>query len=170
MKLLSDEKHDLTEISLNDYSYQLNLTVRRLSRDDFGSYTCSAENLLGKAEGTIRLQGKRAFDFYVLSGLLFWICSRLKTLSPRLSQTPFRGKQLYRLLRFPCTIKRDLCIRGRESKRSEVQFSVDDTNLDVLFMVWNMVEKFNWFDEIDYRVTFNENNFDTYPSQHRLHG
>ncbi|XP_031770798.1 lachesin-like [Apis florea] len=56
MKLLSDEKHDLTEISLNDYSYQLNLTVRRLSRDDFGSYTCSAENLLGKAEGTIRLQ------------------------------------------------------------------------------------------------------------------
>lgn len=34
----------------------MNLTVRRLSRDDFGSYTCSAENLLGKAEGTIRLQ------------------------------------------------------------------------------------------------------------------
>lgn len=61
MKLLSDEKHDLTEISLNDYSYQLNLTVRRLSRDDFGSYTCSAENLLGKAEGTIRLQGKSRF-------------------------------------------------------------------------------------------------------------
>lgn len=86
MKLLSDEKHDLTEISLNDYSYQLNLTVRRLSRDDFGSYTCSAENLLGKAEGTIRLQGKRAFHFYILSD------SRLRS---RLSKTPLRGKQSY---------------------------------------------------------------------------
>ncbi|XP_017880574.1 lachesin-like isoform X2 [Ceratina calcarata] len=55
-KLLSDEKHDLTETPLSDYAYQLNLTIRRLNRDDFGSYTCAAENLLGKAEGTIRLQ------------------------------------------------------------------------------------------------------------------
>lgn len=116
MKLLSDEKHDLTEISLNDYSYQLNLTVRRLSRDDFGSYTCSAENLLGKAEGTIRLQGKRALDFlhFVRITVLDLSCSRLKTLSSRLSQTRLRGKQLYRLLRFSHIIKRDLCIRGGE--------------------------------------------------------
>ncbi|XP_076760101.1 lachesin isoform X2 [Xylocopa sonorina] len=56
MKLLSDEKHVLTELPLNDYAYQLNLTIKRLNRDDFGSYTCAAENLLGKAEGTIRLQ------------------------------------------------------------------------------------------------------------------
>lgn len=133
MKLLSDEKHDLTEISLNDYSYQLNLTVRRLSRDDFGSYTCSAENLLGKAEGTIRLQGKRAFDFYVLSGLLFWICSRLKTLSPRLSQTPFR-EAIISVITFPVHYKtRFMYQRGRIKKiRSSI---LDDTNLDVLFMV-----------------------------------
>ncbi|XP_015429036.1 PREDICTED: lachesin-like [Dufourea novaeangliae] len=56
IKLLPDEKHDLSEVPLNDYAYQLNLTIKRLHRDDFGSYTCSAENLLGKTEGTIRLQ------------------------------------------------------------------------------------------------------------------
>ncbi|XP_076619598.1 lachesin [Colletes latitarsis] len=56
IKLLPDEKHDLSELPLNDYAYQLNLTIKRLSRNDFGNYTCSAENLLGKAEGTIRLQ------------------------------------------------------------------------------------------------------------------
>ncbi|XP_076236119.1 lachesin isoform X2 [Calliopsis andreniformis] len=56
IKLLPDEKHDLSEVALNDYAYQLNLTIKRLDRDDFGSYTCSAENLLGKAEGIIRLQ------------------------------------------------------------------------------------------------------------------
>lgn len=94
MKLLSDEKHDLTEISLNDYSYQLNLTVRRLSRDDFGSYTCSAENLLGKAEGTIRLQGKRAFEFshhFLHEDLDYQLdlrCSRLKTLTTTFPDPP----------------------------------------------------------------------------------
>lgn len=68
MKLLSDEKHDLTEIPLNDYAYQLNLTIRRLNRNDFGSYSCSAENLLGKAEGTIRLQGNLfTLDYYIAS-------------------------------------------------------------------------------------------------------
>ncbi|XP_029055933.1 matrix-remodeling-associated protein 5-like isoform X3 [Osmia bicornis bicornis] len=56
IKLLPDEKHNLSEVTLNDYAYQLNFTIKRLNRDDFGSYTCSAENLLGKADGTIRLQ------------------------------------------------------------------------------------------------------------------
>lgn len=56
-KLLPDEKHDLAELPLNDYAYRLKLTISRLNRDDFGSYTCSAENLLGKTEGTIRQQG-----------------------------------------------------------------------------------------------------------------
>ncbi|XP_031834619.1 lachesin [Nomia melanderi] len=56
IKLLPDEKYDLSEVPLNDYAYQLNLTIKRLNRDDFGSYTCSAENLLGNAKGTIGLQ------------------------------------------------------------------------------------------------------------------
>lgn len=56
-KLSPDEKYDLSEAMLNDYEYQLNLTVKALSREDFGGYTCSAKNVLGEAEGTIRLQG-----------------------------------------------------------------------------------------------------------------
>lgn len=57
VKLLEDEKHDISEVTINDYAYQLNLTVRRLDRSDFGTYVCSADNAFGKAEGSIRLQG-----------------------------------------------------------------------------------------------------------------
>ncbi|XP_029169231.1 lachesin-like isoform X2 [Nylanderia fulva] len=56
VKLLEDEKHDISEVTINDYAYQLNLTVRRLDRSDFGTYTCCAENAFGKAEASIRLQ------------------------------------------------------------------------------------------------------------------
>jgi len=56
-KLLEDEKHEVSEVTINDYAYQLNLTVRHLDQSDFGTYTCSAENAFGKAEGSIRLQG-----------------------------------------------------------------------------------------------------------------
>ncbi|KMR00004.1 lachesin-like isoform x3 protein [Lasius niger] len=56
VKLLKDEKHDISEVTINDYAYQLNLTVRRLDQSDFGTYTCSAENAFGKAEASIRLQ------------------------------------------------------------------------------------------------------------------
>lgn len=62
MKLLEDEKHDISEVTINDYAYQLNLTVRRLDLSDFGTYTCSAENAYGKADGTIRLQGTIMID------------------------------------------------------------------------------------------------------------
>ncbi|XP_011342800.1 lachesin isoform X2 [Ooceraea biroi] len=55
-KLLEDEKYDISEVTINDYAYQLNLTIRRLNRTDFGTYACSAENAFGKADGSIRLQ------------------------------------------------------------------------------------------------------------------
>lgn len=58
IKLLEDEKHDISEVIINDYAYQLNLTIRRLNQSDFGTYTCFAENAYGKAEASIRLQGK----------------------------------------------------------------------------------------------------------------
>lgn len=35
----------------------MNLTIRNLEKRDFGGYTCSSSNALGKAEGTVRLQG-----------------------------------------------------------------------------------------------------------------
>ncbi|XP_047343622.1 lachesin-like isoform X10 [Vespa velutina] len=56
IKLLTNDKHNVSEFTVNDYAYQLNLTIKQLSRNDFGSYICSAENPYGKAEGTIRLQ------------------------------------------------------------------------------------------------------------------
>ncbi|XP_011634751.1 lachesin-like isoform X2 [Pogonomyrmex barbatus] len=56
IKLLKGDKHNISEVTINDYAYQLNLTVRRLDKSDFGTYTCSAENAFGKAEGSIRLQ------------------------------------------------------------------------------------------------------------------
>lgn len=56
-KLLKDEKHDISEVTINDYAYQMNLTIKQLDRSDFGAYTCSAENAYGKDEGSIRLQG-----------------------------------------------------------------------------------------------------------------
>nr|KAF7435883.1 hypothetical protein H0235_004074 [Vespula pensylvanica] len=59
IKLLANDKHNVSEFTVNDYAYQLNLTIKQLSRNDFGSYICSAENPYGKAEGTIRLQGIR---------------------------------------------------------------------------------------------------------------
>ncbi|XP_020283430.1 lachesin-like [Pseudomyrmex gracilis] len=56
IKILEDEKHNISEVTINDYTYQLKLTVRQLDRSDFGSYTCVAENAFGKMEGSIRLQ------------------------------------------------------------------------------------------------------------------
>lgn len=43
---------------INDYTRKIELTITNLKREDYGSYTCAAENALGKAEGGIRLQGK----------------------------------------------------------------------------------------------------------------
>ncbi|XP_072755718.1 lachesin isoform X2 [Anoplolepis gracilipes] len=56
VKLLKDEKHDISEVIINDYAYQLNLTIRQLDKSDIAPYTCSAENAFGKAEASIRLQ------------------------------------------------------------------------------------------------------------------
>ncbi|UYV77054.1 hypothetical protein LAZ67_14003042 [Cordylochernes scorpioides] len=36
------------------------LTVRKLTQDDFGTYTCVARNLLGSAQGSIKLHDKSA--------------------------------------------------------------------------------------------------------------
>ncbi|XP_011692202.1 PREDICTED: lachesin-like isoform X2 [Wasmannia auropunctata] len=61
VKLLQNEKYDISEVTINDYAYQLNLTVRHLDKSDFGTYTCSAENAFGKTEGSIRLQELQIF-------------------------------------------------------------------------------------------------------------
>ena len=47
----------MSEYALNDYSWQMNLTVNFLEKKDFGEYVCSSVNALGKADGIVRLQG-----------------------------------------------------------------------------------------------------------------
>lgn len=48
----------MTETVLNEYTLLMNLTIRSLERKDFGNYVCTSSNLLGKAEGVVRLQGR----------------------------------------------------------------------------------------------------------------
>lgn len=51
----------MSEYALNEYSWQMNLTVNSLEKKDFGEYVCSSVNALGKADGIVRLQGKYRF-------------------------------------------------------------------------------------------------------------
>lgn len=70
----------MSEYALNEYSWQMNLTVNSLEKKDFGEYVCSSVNALGKADGIVRLQGKYRFKnsndqyckcFFVYSYLIF---------------------------------------------------------------------------------------------------
>lgn len=56
-KLLPSDKYVMTEHPLNEYSWQMNLTVNSLEKRDFGGYVCSSVNALGKYDGVVRLQG-----------------------------------------------------------------------------------------------------------------
>ncbi|XP_011632396.2 protein amalgam-like [Pogonomyrmex barbatus] len=55
-KLLPSDKYIMSEYALNEYSWQMNLTVNSLEKQDFGGYVCSSVNALGKADGVVRLQ------------------------------------------------------------------------------------------------------------------
>jgi len=60
-KLLPSDKYVMTEYQLNEYSWQMNLTVNSLEKRDFGGYVCSSVNALGKYDGVVRLQGTENF-------------------------------------------------------------------------------------------------------------
>ncbi|EFN86283.1 Lachesin, partial [Harpegnathos saltator] len=55
-KLLPSNKYTMSEFALSDYSWQMNLTVNSLEKQDFGGYVCSSVNALGRADGVVRLQ------------------------------------------------------------------------------------------------------------------
>ncbi|XP_036322337.1 lachesin [Rhagoletis pomonella] len=57
LKLHSSNKYNISEAMINLYTWHLNLTIRHLTKADFGAYTCSSVNALGKSEARIRLQG-----------------------------------------------------------------------------------------------------------------
>lgn len=56
-------KYVMTEIQNNDFSLYMNLAIKGLEKKDFGGYVCVSINALGKAEGSVRLQG--TFDFQI---------------------------------------------------------------------------------------------------------
>jgi hypothetical protein len=57
-KLYPGEKYIITEISItNSYTWQMNLTVKNVQKNDFGAYICIGENAFGKSDSRIRLQG-----------------------------------------------------------------------------------------------------------------
>lgn len=57
MKLYHGEKYLVTESMINSFTWQMNLTVKNLHKNDFAPYICSSENALGKSDARIRLQG-----------------------------------------------------------------------------------------------------------------
>lgn len=57
-KLHDGLKYNISEALINLYTWQLNLTIRNLKKGDFGAYTCSSVNALGKDEKRINLQGE----------------------------------------------------------------------------------------------------------------
>ncbi|XP_055381701.1 lachesin [Condylostylus longicornis] len=59
IKLHDGPKYNISEAMLNMYTWQLNLTIRNLQKNDFGAYSCSSVNALGKSEALIRLQELR---------------------------------------------------------------------------------------------------------------
>ncbi|KAL3289528.1 hypothetical protein HHI36_022945 [Cryptolaemus montrouzieri] len=55
-KLLPNDKYEMHETLLNEYSLLMNLTIKYLEKRDFGGYICTSSNALGKADGVVRLQ------------------------------------------------------------------------------------------------------------------
>ncbi|OAD55796.1 Lachesin [Eufriesea mexicana] len=55
-KLSPNAKYSITEYALNEYSWQMNLTINSLKKTDFGEYICSSLNAFGNATGMIHLR------------------------------------------------------------------------------------------------------------------
>ena len=57
VKLHNGAKYKISEALINPYTWQMNLTITNLVKADFGAYTCTSVNALGKEDARIRLQG-----------------------------------------------------------------------------------------------------------------
>lgn len=70
-KLIPSDKYIMEESVINEYSLQMNLTILNLDKRDFGGYTCTSVNALGKAEGVVRLQGKDFKSFLKINAMIY---------------------------------------------------------------------------------------------------
>nr|XP_036677643.1 lachesin [Drosophila suzukii] len=59
LKIHNGNKYNISEEMINLYTWHLNLTIRHLTKSDFGTYSCSSVNGQGKSESRIRLQELR---------------------------------------------------------------------------------------------------------------
>lgn len=71
--LMPNAKYKMSETPINEYSLQMDLTITSLEPKDFGGYLCIAKNALGKAEGTIRLQGVLKYQTFTFYDITFFI-------------------------------------------------------------------------------------------------
>lgn len=56
--IISNDKYNMTEVTVSYYSAQMKLTIRKLKKSDLGGYKCISKNSIGEAEGNIRVYGK----------------------------------------------------------------------------------------------------------------
>ncbi|XP_033222644.1 lachesin-like [Belonocnema kinseyi] len=70
-KIVSNEKFEMKEIQLNEYTYQSNLAIRNVGIADFGSYFCFSENALGNAECSISLKEEINLDKTTVSPIRY---------------------------------------------------------------------------------------------------
>jgi len=56
--IISNDKYNMTELTVSYYSAQMKLTIRKLKKSDLGGYKCISKNSIGEAEGNIRVYGK----------------------------------------------------------------------------------------------------------------
>jgi len=56
--LQSNDKYDISETLTSHYRVALTMKILNFSESDVGAYTCTASNVMGRANGTIRLYGK----------------------------------------------------------------------------------------------------------------
>ncbi|XP_050431798.1 lachesin-like isoform X2 [Adelges cooleyi] len=53
--IISNDKYNMTELTVSYYSAQMRLTIRKLRKSDLGGYKCISKNSIGEAEGNIRV-------------------------------------------------------------------------------------------------------------------
>lgn len=64
--MISSEHHEVESISRSIFDFKMRLTIKKITKQDLGSYKCIAKNSLGEVESSIRLYGK--FKNLIITG------------------------------------------------------------------------------------------------------